>query len=107
IRVHTQGMTREEVLVFVQEEALQDLQFASSMWTRSITSAPQLTFYYQGYSQVRGLFEDVKAQRGREFVLKDFMDGMMDLGPVPVAHYRALMLGGEATTEIPEPQGSR
>jgi len=107
IRVHTQGMTRDEVLDFVQEEALQDLQFAGNMWTRSITSAPQLTFYYQGYLQVRGLFDDVRAKRGEDFVLKDFMDGMMEMGPVPVVYYRALMLGGAVATEIPESQGSR
>ncbi len=93
IQVHTQGMSRDEVLVFVQEDALQNLQFASNMWTRSITSAPQLTFYYQGYAQVRGLFDDVQAARGENFVLKDFMDGMMEMGPVAVYHYRARMLG--------------
>ncbi len=99
IQVHTEMMSRDEVLTFVQEEALQDLQFASNMWTRSITSAPQLTFYYQGYSQVRGLFDDVQEQRGENFVLKDFMDGMMELGPVPVYHYRARMLGDSETAQ--------
>ena len=45
IRVHTRGMTREELVRFAREDALQDDQFAGNMWTRSITSAPQLTFY--------------------------------------------------------------
>ena len=99
IQVHTQMMTRDEVLSFVQDEAFQNLQFASNMWTRSITSAPQLTFYYQGYSQVRGLFDDVQKDRGEDFVLKDFMDGMMELGPVPVVHYRARMLGDPETAQ--------
>jgi uncharacterized protein (DUF885 family) len=102
IQVNTQMMSRDEVLSFVQDEAFQNLQFASNMWTRSITSSPQLTFYYQGYSQVRGLFDDVQKDRGESFVLKEFMDGMMELGPVPVVHYRARMLGD------PEPvQGSK
>jgi hypothetical protein len=92
IRVHTREMSREEVLRYVQEEALQDFQFASNMWTRSITSAPQLTTYYLGYEQVRGLYDDVLEVHGDSFVLRGFMDGMMLLGPVPVRHYRDRML---------------
>lgn len=92
IRVHTRDMSREEVLRFVREEALQDEQFAGNMWTRAITSAPQLTFYHLGYRQVMDLFQDVKAARGERFDLRAFMDGMMEMGPVPVVHYRKKML---------------
>lgn len=92
IRVHTAGMTREEVIRFVRDDALQDGQFAGNMWTRAITSSPQLTSYWLGYRRVMGLYEDVKAARGEELVLREFMDGMMELGPVPVRHYRARML---------------
>lgn len=94
VRVHTDGMEREEVLRFVREEALQDDQFARNMWTRSITSAPQLTSYWLGYEQVMGLYEDVREERGEDFVLRELMDGMMSMGPVPVRHYREAMLGG-------------
>lgn len=93
IRVHTQGMERDEVIRFVKSQALQDDQFARNMWVRSITSAPQITSYWLGYDQVMGLYRDVKAARGDGFVLKDFMDGMMAMGPVPVRHYREVLLG--------------
>ncbi len=96
IRVHTRGMTRREVLEFVQDEALQDAQFAGNMWQRAITSSPQLTFYHLGYAQVQELFDDVAARRGDAFEIKDFMDGMMEMGPVPVRHYRERMLGPRA-----------
>lgn len=99
IRVHTQEMSREEVLRFVQVEAFQDEQFAANMWRRSITSAPQLTFYFLGYSKVWSLYEDVRKARGPAFALKDFMDSMMHLGPVPVPEYRRWMLGGEIVFE--------
>ncbi len=93
IRVHTRGMTRDEVIEFLQEEALQDAQFAGNMWRRAITSSPQLTSYHLGYAQVQGLFEDVREARGEAFTVKEFMDGMMEMGPVPVRHYRERMLG--------------
>jgi hypothetical protein len=106
IRVHTAGMTRSQVLDFVKREALQDDQFASNMWTRSITSAPQLTFYYLGNREVRGLYDDVKRARGASFRLKDFLDGMMALGPVPVRHYRQRMLGASATPRASAPEAA-
>ncbi|MCZ6506491.1 MAG: DUF885 domain-containing protein [Acidobacteria bacterium] len=92
IRVHTESMSRQEVLDFVRGEAFQETQFASNMWTRSITSAPQLTTYYLGYTQVLSLFDDARQVEGEGFVLKRFMDRMMELGPVPVARYRELIL---------------
>ena len=91
VRVHTGEMRREDVIRFVKEEALQDDQFASNMWTRSITSPTQIATYYLGYSQVRGLFDDARAARGPRFSLREFMDGMMAEGPVPVRHYRERM----------------
>jgi uncharacterized protein (DUF885 family) len=53
---------------------------------------PQITTYWLGYREVRDLYEDVRAARGAAFRLRDFMDGMMELGPVPVGRYRERMM---------------
>ena len=87
IRVHTEEMSREEVIRFTKEEALQDDQFASNMWTRTLTSSPQITTYYLGYRKVREVFEAARLARGEAFQLREFMDGMMELGPVRLEHY--------------------
>jgi uncharacterized protein (DUF885 family) len=89
-------MSREEVIRFVKEVALQDDQFARNMWTRAISTPTQITTYYLGYRQVRGLFDDVRAARGDGFRLREFMDAMMEMGPVPVARYRERMLGASS-----------
>lgn len=91
IRVNTQDMSRGQVLRFVKEEALQDEQFAANMWERAITTSPQLTFYYLGDREVQGFYEERRAAKGPAFDLKAFLDGMMELGPVPVRHYRERM----------------
>lgn len=96
IRVNTQDMSRDAVLRYVKEQALQDEQFAGNMWVRAITSSPQLTFYWLGDREVQGLYEDVRKARGEAFRIKAFLDGMMEMGPVPVRHYRERMLGGTA-----------
>jgi hypothetical protein len=88
IRVHTQGMTRDEVIRFVKDEALQGDQLASNMWMRSITSPVQLTTYYLGYREIRGVYDAERKRLGAAFDLRTFMDGMMRLGPVAPSHYR-------------------
>jgi uncharacterized protein (DUF885 family) len=93
IRVHTRGMSEGEVLAFARDEALQDEQFAGNMWRRAMTTSPQLTFYHLGFREVWGLYTDVRAARGAGFELRRFMDGMMELGPVAVSHYRERLLG--------------
>jgi hypothetical protein len=93
VRVHTRDMSRDAVLRFVKDEALQDEQFAANMWVRAITSSPQITTYHLGYREVTRLYEDVRRARGPAFRLREFMDGMMALGPVPLRHYRERMLG--------------
>lgn len=80
-------MSRDEVVRFVKEEALQDDQFASNMWTRSITTSPQITTYYLGYRKVREVYDAARATEGASFDLGRFMDGMMELGPVRLEHY--------------------
>jgi uncharacterized protein (DUF885 family) len=93
IRVHTRGMSRDEVTRFVKEEALQGDQLARNMWVRSITSSPQLTYYYLGYTAVRGLYDDVRKARGAAFRLRDFNDQLMRIGPVSIPRAREIMLG--------------
>ncbi|HEY6071154.1 MAG TPA: DUF885 family protein [Chthoniobacterales bacterium] len=87
IRVHTENMSRDEVVHFVKDEALQGDQLASNMWTRAITSSPQITSYYLGYRKVNQAYEAARATGGEKFELQKFMDGMMSLGPVPLERY--------------------
>jgi uncharacterized protein (DUF885 family) len=92
IRVHTKGVERDEVLRFVREEALQQEQFARNMWMRSISTPTQITTYWLGERELRALYEDYQVFRGKEFRLRDFMDRVMAMGPVPVLRYRHGMI---------------
>jgi hypothetical protein len=87
IRVHTENMSREEMVRFVKEDALQGDQLADNMWTRTLTSSPQITTYYLGYAKVTQVYEAARAGAGDRFRLRRFMDGMMELGPVRLEHY--------------------
>ena len=92
IRVHTRGMTEAQVREFVTRDAFQGEQLARNMWMRTLTTSPQITSYFLGYDQVKTLYDDVRGARGSAFVLRKFMDGMMEMGPVPVSEYRKRLL---------------
>ena len=92
IRVHTKDMTEAQVKEFVTTQGFQGEQLARNMWMRTLTTAPQITSYFLGYDQVQRLYHDVRRAQGSSFVLRRFMDGMMELGPVPVREYRKRML---------------
>jgi uncharacterized protein (DUF885 family) len=80
-------MSREEMQRFVKEDALQGEQLANNMWTRTLTSSPQITTYYLGYAKVTEVYDAARKAAGDKFDLRDFMDGMMQLGPVRLDHY--------------------
>ncbi|MEM1248470.1 MAG: DUF885 family protein [Acidobacteriota bacterium] len=92
IGVHTEDWPRDEVLDFVQNEALQDVQFAVNMWNRSLTTAPQLTSYWLGYERFRSLYEEALEAEGESFELKAFLDRVMQVAPVGGEDLRALVL---------------
>ncbi|MEO0424246.1 MAG: DUF885 family protein [Pseudomonadota bacterium] len=93
IRVHTSEVTREEVIRFVQEQALQEAHFAANMWNRAITTSPQLTSYWLGYEQHQALYAEVREALGEGFDLREYLDAMVARGGLPVSAYREQMLG--------------
>jgi hypothetical protein len=95
IRVHTENMSRDEMVRFVKEEALQGEQLANNMWTRTLTSSPQITTYYLGYAKVTEVYDAARKAEGDKFELRRFMDGMMQLGPVRLEHYLERVRAGK------------
>lgn len=96
VRVHTQDLSQDAVMRFVKEEAFQGDQLARNMWVRSIRTAPQITTYYLGYREVARLYDQARRAQGAAFDLRTFLDGMMELGPVPVRHYERISARGAA-----------
>ena len=75
----TKGMTEAQVKEFVTKDAFQGEQLARNMWMRTLTTAPR--------SPATSWADRVKSPLRRRaprprsaFVLRQFMDGMMDLG---------------------------
>ena len=93
IRVHTRNMTRDEMVRFVRDDALQGEQLAANMWIRTLTTAPQITTYHLGDRQLRALLAAARGREGAGFTIGRFMDRMMSLGSAPISLYRELIVG--------------
>lgn len=91
ISVHTEGWDQTRLLRFLSEDALLDAQFANNMWQRAVLSSPQLTTYHLGYRDIHGIWLDWRQQHP-DRPLREFVDGMLKLGAVPVHEYRDALL---------------
>jgi hypothetical protein len=92
IVVHTENWDEAQLARFLTDEALLDAQFASNMWRRAMLSSPQLTTYHLGYRDIHAIWLQWRRQN-RERPLREFVDGMLALGAVPVREYAKVMLG--------------
>ena len=90
IQVHCNNWTAEQVMAFSTEKSLLAPQFAKSLWGRIMRSPLQLTSYFQGGQQFTDLLAAEKSRLGDRFVLKDFMDTIMRIGPIPIDEFPAI-----------------
>lgn len=87
VQVHCNGWDQEQVMAFSTETSLLAPQFAKSLWGRLMRSPMQMTSYFWGGRQFSELLALEKGRLGKDFVLKDFMDTVMRVGPVPIDEF--------------------
>ncbi len=92
ISVHTKGMTEEEALDLLINEAFQQEAEARGKWTRVQVSSVQLCSYFTGFAEIYDLREELKAKLGDDFDLRSFHEKFLSYGSAPVKYIRTLML---------------
>lgn len=91
IVVHTENWNEAQLARFLTDEALLDSQFAGNMWRRAMLSSPQLTTYHLGYRDIHAIWLDWRRVYP-DRPLREFVDGMLALGAIPVREYRTVLL---------------
>jgi uncharacterized protein (DUF885 family) len=91
--VHTLGMTREQAIDLLVDQAFQTPSEAEEKWHRVQVSSVQLTSYFSGYSEIMELREQRKQALGARFSLKEFHDQFLGYGSAPVRVIKELMQG--------------
>ncbi|WP_341501378.1 DUF885 domain-containing protein [Gallaecimonas sp. GXIMD4217] len=90
--LHVLGMTEEEALDLLMNDAFQEEAEARGKWKRATLSQVQLTSYYSGFREIYDLREELKARQGDAFDLKAFHEQFLSYGSAPVRDIRTLML---------------
>jgi uncharacterized protein (DUF885 family) len=87
VMTHYYGWDKEKVMDFSINTSLLAPQFAKSLWGRLMNGPMQMTSYFLGGSQFTELLAAEKKRLKDQFVLKDFMDTIMQAGPIPVEDF--------------------
>lgn len=91
VKVHCDNWTEDQVMQFSTETSLLAPQFAKSLWGRLMRSPMQMTSYFLGGKQFTDLLAAEKKRQGESFVLIDFMDAILQAGPIPIDEIPALL----------------
>ena len=84
IRMQTMGMTDDEAMSLMMNDAFQTRAEAEGKLQRAKLSSTQLPTYYVGTSEWWRLRHAYEAARGKDFTLIDFHDRALDQGALPV-----------------------
>ncbi|GIU06214.1 hypothetical protein TUM4261_09300 [Shewanella sp. c952] len=90
--IQVNGMTEDQALDLMMNEAFQQQAEAQGKWRRATLSQVQLTSYYSGYREIYDFREEYKALKGDNFDLKAFHEEFLSYGSAPVKYIRELML---------------
>lgn len=89
--VHTKGMSREDAISLLVNEAFQQKAEAEGKWRRVSVTQVQLCCYFTGYTEIYDFREEVKKQMGDKFNLKKFHEKFLSYGSAPVKFIKQLM----------------
>jgi uncharacterized protein (DUF885 family) len=89
--VHTEGMTRDQMMDLLLREAFQQEAEASQKWRRATQSSVQLTSYFAGYAAIWQFQQEERARLGDKFSVKAFNNGFLSYGSAPVPVTKALI----------------
>jgi len=89
--VHVLGMTREDAMKLLMDEAFQEQAEAEGKWRRVSVTQVQLCSYFTGYTEIYDLREELKKKMGSHFNLKKFHEKFLSYGSAPVKYIKEMM----------------
>lgn len=90
--IHVNGMTEEQAMDLLVNQAFQQEKEATNKWRRATLSQVQLCSYFTGFYEIMQLRDELKGRQGADFNLKTFHEEFLSFGSAPVKYVRELML---------------
>jgi uncharacterized protein (DUF885 family) len=91
--VHVLGMSREDAIRLLTQEAFQTEAEAAGKWRRVQLTSVQLTSYFAGYAELYDFREQLRREQGDRFNLKEFHEKFLGYGSAPIGMIKRLMTG--------------
>ena len=89
--VHANGMTKEQAIKLLVNEAFQQQAEAEGKWKRVTLSSVQLDSYYIGFKEIMDLRDAYKTKMGDKYNLKTFNEKFLSYGSAPVKYIKIAM----------------
>ena len=89
--IHTLGLTEDQALDLMLNQAFQEESEAKGKWRRATLSSVQLTSYFTGYKEIYDFREEMKENLGADFDLRDFHNEFLSYGSSPVKYIKTMM----------------
>ena len=84
VMVHDEGWGKQEVIDFATSRGLLAPQFAINLWNRVMNSPLQIPSYFLGFHAFKELWQQENTRLGDKFNTRDFVDGVLQAGPIPI-----------------------
>ncbi len=98
IRLHTMGMSPEDAVALMTQQAFQEKPEAEGKLQRAQLDYVQLNTYLAGLQEWAGLRRDAERTEGADFNLCRYHDTVLLYGPIPVPAVRRLYMADVAPT---------
>jgi uncharacterized protein (DUF885 family) len=89
--VHVDGISKEEGMRMLVEEAFQEEREADGKWRRAQLTSAQLSTYFVGYLEHVDLRAEAETRWGDQFDLKTYHDSALSFGSIPTQYVRTLL----------------
>ena len=93
--IQTMDLSRDAAIRMMTYEAFQQQTEATEKWRRATLSQVQLTSYFNGYTEITALRDELRARQDKDFSVKGFNNKFLSYGNAPVKSIRELMLAGQ------------
>ncbi len=89
--VHVDGISKEEGMRMLIEDAFQEEREADGKWRRAQLTSAQLSTYFVGYLEHVDLRAEAEKRLGAQFDLKTYHDRALSFGSIPTQYVRSLL----------------
>ena len=84
VMVHVHDWNEDQVMDFAVTRGLLPPQFALNLWVRVMNNPLQIPSYFLGFHDFRELWQAEQSRLGDSFTTREFVDGVLRAGPVPI-----------------------